>query len=116
MKEPKRKELKTYEDNVLKTYENGCDDVKKYLKDMYPDAFPKEKTYKIGDRFKFIEGDTYILACTSDDNMALIGLDGLIAGGHWGYGSKTKNTKRVTEQELYEIIGYRQNDFTLIED
>ncbi len=113
MKEPKRKELKVYEDSMLKAYENGCEDVKEFIKGIWPEIFPEAKTYRVGDRFVDNDGDTCLLS-KWNFMFVLMCIDGPHAGGPCNIPISVKDILKITQDELDSMHG--QSRMTLIED
>lgn len=66
--------VKLKKENLQKAYEEGCEDVKKVLRNLYPNEFENNKYYHRGDRF-LADGREHILAAISDNEYVLICLN-----------------------------------------
>ena len=82
------KTIKLKEENILKAHKEGCSDVKKVIENLVPELFPKQETYKLGDRF-YVEGfgGEYILSRIDNRSGALVSLTN---------GNRLKDPVRIT--------------------
>lgn len=88
-------------DDLKKAYKEGCSDVKKVLKNLFPDAELEEKTYSAGDRIRRLNdgGSDFIIGALADDHIVLIQLSN---GNRWGDPMRVDNHDKIPEYVLVE--------------
>ena len=111
-------ESKTFEieeDFIKAAHRAACSEWKTKIEAKFPDAFPKEVTYKMGDKFKrvggFFDGDEYILARANNSELVLISLNN---GNRWSKPIEVKNIDMVTLDEWKLITSDKVGTFELI--
>ena len=72
----------------------------------------KERTHRTGNRYKWPDGEEYILALTNDSHCFLVSL---VDGLSWGRGETVVNIGKITQKEFDEITDGCPN-FTLIHE
>ena len=70
------------------------------------------KHYHIGDRFRKIAADEYILAHVNKDKIALINLR---YGSRWCDSVTVNDVNNITSEEFYAVTGTEPYNFTKIE-
>ena len=111
--EPKTFEVE--EDFIKAAHRAACSEWKTKIEAKFPEVFPKEVTYKKGDRFRkiggYFDGDEYILARSNSNTLVLINLT---SGNRWSKPIKVKNLYMVTLDEWKLIIDGEVDTFELI--
>lgn len=98
----KDKTIEITEENVRNVYDNGCDDVKKVLRRLFPKTLVAScSTAKVGDYFK-IESEMYILARTNRGQIALIGLTEDI-GNRWNDPVNVRDCCNITVDDMRKV-------------
>lgn len=102
---------------ILDGHKSACSAWKTKIENKFPQLFPKEMTYKIGQKFKNRQGSTYMLVQSSKTSTeTLANLINLSTGNAWSYAKPVKSTSRITQAELDNIFDAGPLEFTLIED
>lgn len=72
----------------------------------------KEMTYRIGQRFKLLDGDEHLLCLVEPNHVALFNLR---TGMKWIKPVRVDNYCEITETEFVVITARRQDNFTLVQ-
>ena len=88
----------------------ACTEWKAKLEDKFPTAFPKEPTYKIGQRFVDISSDKqYLLAKVERGNK--VNMLSLSNGQNFSNPYEVQNVEAITQEELFKLA---DQDFRLV--
>lgn len=109
----KPKTFEVEEDFIKAAHKAACSEWKTKIEAKFPDAFPKEVTYKIGDRFKKINSDPdeYILANVDGKRVTLINLNN---GNRWLDPVELRIFDTITPDEWKLITDNQEYKFELI--
>ena len=100
---------------ILDGHASACSDWKKKIEAKFPELFRKEMTYKIGQKFKRLTGETYMLASTAhSEGSPTAGLINMDTGNLWAYPKPVNAIYKITEAELESI--FDGGSFTLVKE
>lgn len=88
-------------ENLQKSWDDGCSDVRKVLENLYPDFFEKEETYSIGDRVT-ISGHDCIIATPGFKEVLFILLSD---GNRYCDTLRVTDVNAITIKEIKSVIG-----------
>lgn len=72
-------------------------------------------THKVGNVYRFCDGNNYMLACTSVSHIVMIAISGSLRGCRAVDAVKVEDIWKITEKEFEVIVGGTPSDYTLIE-
>lgn len=77
---------------------------------------PKPKvTHKIGNIYRFCDGSTQMLVCSSSLHVVMVSISGSLRGCRAADAAEVRDIFQITEKEFEDIVGGNPSNYTLIE-
>lgn len=71
-------------------------------------------THKIGNIYRFCDGTTHMLVCSSSFHVAMVLISGSLRGFRAADAAKVRDIFQITEKEFEDIVGENTRDYTLV--